>query len=319
MAITDFDKFFMNFPPLERESDFAAFWEKAAAEIKKIPLELSAKKNKKGDGYFSYVSLSFRSFMKTQITGELLMPKHSENVPVVIVVHDYNRRNEINEELLDDSLAYFFIVMRGHSIVNELPDDDEKDTPSPGYLIENILDKETYYIKAVYLDVLRSIDALRLIAKLDCSSIGIIGKGLGAAAGLFASVNSKRVAALVLDTPSFCYLALSQNKSEDDTAKEINDYISKSKALKKKIKLNLSYFDALNFSDMLDCPVLTTVGFKDILAPPECVFALFNHLTCEKTLEIYPDEGNTAGGDEQFRKSINWIKGRILSQQEPAI
>ena len=319
MAITDFDKYFMNFPPFDRESDFAAFWEKAAAETKKIPLELSVKKNKKGDGHFSYISLSFKSFMKAQIMGELLIPKQSENVPVVIVLHDYNRKSEINEELLDESLAYFFPIMRGHSIVNELLDYDEKDTPSPGYLIENILDRETYYLKAVYLDVLRSIDALRLVTKLDCSNIGIIGKGLGAAAGMFASVNSKRVAALVLDTPSFCYLTLSQNKSEDYAAKEINDYISKSKALKKKIKLNLSYFDALNFSDMLDCPVLATVGFKDVLAPPECIFALFNHLTCEKTLAIYPDEGNTAGGDDQFRKSINWVKDKILSQQEPAM
>ncbi|MCL1912244.1 MAG: acetylxylan esterase [Leptospirales bacterium] len=314
MAITDFDKYFMNFPPINRENDFAAFWKEATAEIKKIPLELSAKKNQKSSAHFTHVSLSFRSFMKTQITGELLMPKHSENAPVVIVVHDYNRKSEINEGLLDASLAYFFIVMRGHSIISEPADDEETDTASPGYLIENILDKETYYIKAVYLDVLRSIDALRLVTKLNCSNIGIIGKGLGAAAGLFASVNSKRVAALVLDTPSFCYLPLSQNKSEDDAAKEINDYISKSKTLKKKIKLNLSYFDALNFSDMLNCPVLATVGFKDVLAPPECVFALFNHLACEKTLEIYPDEGNTAGGDEQFRKSISWVKDRILSQ-----
>jgi len=317
MSITDFDKYFMNFPPLDRENDFTAFWLKAFSEIKKIPLELSSKKNKKDSERFSCISLYFKSFMKTQITGELLIPKESENVPVVIVIHDYNRKIEINEKLLDDSLAYFFIVMRGHSMINEPIDDGDKDASSPGYLIENILDKEIYYIKAVYLDVLRSIDALRLVTKINCSKIGIIGKGLGAAAGLFASANSKRVAALVLDTPSFCYLALSQNKSANDAAREINDYILKSTVPKKRIKFNLSYFDALNFSDMLNCPVLATVGFKDVLSPPECVFALFNRLQCEKTLEIYPDEGNTAGGDAQFRKSINWVRNRILPQQEP--
>ncbi|MDR3237360.1 MAG: acetylxylan esterase [Spirochaetia bacterium] len=311
MALTDFDKYFMNFPPFDREDDFIPFWEKAASDIKKIPLELSAQKDKKKGGRFYFSSLIFRSFMKTQITGELLIPRDAEHPPVIIIVHDYNRRVEINEELLDSDIAYFFIMLRGHSIVNEPVDDAEKDEIGLGYLIENILDKETYYVKAVYLDVFRSIDALRLITKLDCSKIGIIGKGLGAAAGLFAAVNSQRVSALVLDTPSFCHLSLSQNKSQDDTAKEINDYISKAKTLKKKVKLNLSYFDALNFSDMVTCPVLATVGFKDIMSPPECVFSLFNHLNCEKTLEIYPDEGNTAGGDSQFRKSIMWIKDKI--------
>ena len=315
MVITDFDKYYMNFPSLDREEDFVPFWEKAVADIRKIPLELSANKDKKKtSGAFAYTTLTFRSFMKTQISGVLLTPRQSKNVPVIIVIHDYNHKLEINENLLDEELAYFFVIMRGHSILNEVDLDeiDEEET-SPGYLIENILDKETYYVKAVYLDVLRSIDALRLVANLNCAKIGIIGKGLGAAAGLFTAVNSQRVAALVLDTPSFCHLSVSQNKSEDDTAREINNYIATAKSMKKKIKLNLSYFDTLNFSDMIECPVLTTVGFKDMLSPPECVFGLFNHMICEKIMEIYPDEGNTAGGEEQFKKSIRWIKEKLFT------
>lgn len=315
MSITDFDKYYMNFPPFDREDDFITFWEKATADIKKIPLELSVRKNTKTTGSFTSTTLTFKSFMKTQISGTLLTPKHANNVPVIIAVHDYNRKQEIDESLLDDELAYFFVMLRGHSILNETDiDDDDKEELSPGYLIENILDKETYYVKAVYLDILRSIDALRLVTQLDCAKIGIIGKGLGAAASLFTAVNSQRVAALVLDSPSFCYLSVSQNKSKDDTAREINDYIATAKNMKKKIKTNLTYFDALNFSDMLQCPALVIVGFKDLLSPPECSFALFNHLLCEKTMEIFPDEGNTTGGDKQFKKSIQWIKKTIMNQ-----
>lgn len=314
MLLSDFDKFFPHLPPFDREDDFKAFWDKAVSDVKKIPLNMSLKQKADDADRFDSFVLVFKSFMKTQISGELLLPKHTDNPHAVIVIHDYNCKPEINEELLDDKLAYFFILLRGHSILYEANEATEG-SESPDYLIENILDKETYYLKALYLDVLRSVDALRLTDRLNCSRISIIGKGLGAAAGLFTAVNSDRVAALALHTPSFCYLSLNQNESDGFSAKEINKYIALDKINRKKIKQNLSYFDAMNFADMVRCPVLATVGMKDTVSPPSCVFALFNHLLCEKTIEVYPDEGNSAGGDRQFKKSILWIKKLLLKTQ----
>ena len=83
------------------------------------------------------------------------------------------------------------------------------------------------------------------------------------------------------------------------------------KGKRKNIKNNLSYFDALNFSDRITCPVLSICGLKDTLSPPECVFGLFNRLKTEKTIEIYPDDGNEAGGENQFQKSVKWLSDTI--------
>ncbi|HQL83535.1 MAG TPA: acetylxylan esterase, partial [Spirochaetota bacterium] len=107
------------------------------------------------------------------------------------------------------------------------------------------------------------------------------------------------------------HLPLSQNLSVSDAAIEINEFVAALKSRKKQVKDNLTYFDALNFSDRIECPVLATVGFKDSIAPPECVFSLFNHILSEKTIEVFPEEGNTAGGNEQFKKSIGWLSARI--------
>jgi cephalosporin-C deacetylase-like acetyl esterase len=180
-------------------------------------------------------------------------------------------------------------------------------------MIEHILDINTYYVKAAFLDVYRSIDVLRLNKDLDCSIIGLLGKGFGAAAALFTGAFSDRVKALVLETPSFSYLPLGQNISTGDAAEEINEFISSRKGKKKVVKDNLTYFDAINFSDRISQPVLATVGLKDTISPPQCVFALFNHLECEKTIEVYPEEGNEAGGTEQFKKSLQWLGERMLS------
>ena len=130
-------------------------------------------------------------------------------------------------------------------------------------------------------------------------------------AAVFTAVYSDRISGIVLDTPSFCYLELSQNKSSADASNEINSFLLNNQSKKKTVKKNLSYFDAINFSDKVNCPILTTVGLKDILSPPECIFALFNHLKCDKTVEVYPEDGNQAGGEQQIKKSINWLKKTI--------
>ncbi|PKL37709.1 MAG: hypothetical protein CVV44_15310 [Spirochaetae bacterium HGW-Spirochaetae-1] len=311
MALTDFDRYFQNLPDFDREKDFMNFWQKAMTDLKKIPLEPEVTKNsKKSDGSFSVFDVTFRSFMKTQVSGYLLKPKKVEKPPVIIYVHDYNRVHEINTALLRHDTAYFFPTLRGH---NFMPAPEKTEQTSPGYLIENILDKETYYIKAVYLDILRSIDTLRLIKDINCGRIGIIGKGLGAAVALFASAFSDRIVSLVLDTPSFCNLTLSQNISTSEAAREINDFITLTRGKKKQIKTTLTYFDALNFADLVQCPVLTTVGFRDTQSPPDCIFGLFNNLLCDKTIEVYPDEGNSAGGEKQFTKSLDWLMEKINS------
>ena len=142
----------------------------------------------------------------------------------------------------------------------------------------------------------------------------MIGKGFGASAALFAACYSKRIKSLVLDSPSFCYLELSQNISRSDVTYEINSFLSKNKSKKKAIKKNLSYFDAINFAEKVNIPILSAVGLKDTISPPECVFALFNHLKCEKTMEVYPEDDHNAGGEVQFKKAVQWTREILLKE-----
>lgn len=312
MPISSFDRYFLHLPPLDRKADFDAFWDRAIAEVKKVALEPElAKNNRKSSHRFTVYDASYKGFTRGAVTGELLIPRKTRKPRVIIHVHDYNSPARYPQQVLDESASYLFLTLRGHHdlIVPVETGDEEKKTP--GYMIENILDRDTYYLKAVYLDVYRSIDMLRLMPDVRCDAVGIIGKGIGAAAGIFTAAHSDRIAALVIDTPAFCRLPLSQNISDSEATREINEFISAGKNRKKQVKENLTYFDALNFADRIGCPVLATVGFRDTASPPECVFSLFNHILSEKTIEVYPDEGNRAGGGEQFRKSLEWLVARI--------
>ncbi len=312
MPLTDFDRYFSNFPEPDAPGDFESFWKDSLAELKRINLELSVKEIRR-DGYanFKVYNVTFQGFAKTLVHAVLLKPARAEKTRAVIYIHDYNRYSEIPRESLDKTLSYLFISMRGHHVLKKNPD---ADTRSPGYMIENILDPRTYYVKAVYLDAFRSIDALRLIDDIDCSAIGIAGKGLGAAAAAFCAASSDRISCAVLETPAFCNLPLSQNRSSSELTEEINGYIAASRAKKKQVKDNLTYFDILNFADKITVPVLVTSGFKDTLSLPDCIMGFFNRLQTEKTIEIYPEDGNSAGGAAQSKKSVKWLKKHLSRQ-----
>jgi cephalosporin-C deacetylase-like acetyl esterase len=305
-----FEKYFLHLPPFDRAKDFSSFWEKSIADFKKNPINPDFQKEKKPEDRFLSYRVTYSGFLKTGITGELLVPAKGKKPKVIIDIHDYNSTTRFRRDRLDNRFAYLFLKLRGHDRIQTNKEGEQK---SPGFMIEHILDINTYYVKAAFLDVYRSIDVLRLNKDLDCSIIGLLGKGFGAAAALFTGAFSDRVKALVLETPSFSYLPLGQNISTGDAAEEINEFIYSRKGKKKVVKDNLTYFDAINFSDRISQPVLATVGLKDTISPPQCVFALFNHLECEKTIEVYPEEGNEAGGTEQFKKSLQWLGERMLS------
>ncbi|RPI96032.1 MAG: hypothetical protein EHM32_04200 [Spirochaetales bacterium] len=303
MPVTgDFDRFFLHLPPFDREQDFDAFWKNLAHGAEKIPIEPSFKPVNTARSPFNRFEVTFRGMFRSSVSGSLFIPAKARKSRAVIIIHDYNRPDPYAGFPLDDSIAYFFLRLRGHGTART-----EETEKSPGYMVDSIGDTAGYYMRGVYLDACRAIDVLRLNDRLDCSAIGFIGKGLGGAAAVFAAANSSRPTALVLDTPSFAYLPESQNVSTGEATAEINEYLSLQRTKKKLIKKNLSYFDSINFADRISGPALFTVGFKDTISPPQCVFALFNHLKCEKTIEVYPDDGNEAGGAAQFEKSVRWL------------
>jgi len=305
-VINDFDRYFAQLPPFDRERDFDDFWERSIRELRDVPMEAALDVNKKrARSGFKRYDVGFRGINRSRTTGTLLVPEKAQKPRVILVFHDYFRENHYLNYEFDPSVAYFFLTMKGHEHLKY--DETGEERTTPGYMVDNILEIENYYVREIYLDAYRTIDMLRLRSFLDCSSVGIIGKGLGAAMAIFASCYSGRVKALFLDTPSFAHLPESQNVSKSDAAGEINAYIEKHRAKGKQVKKNLTYFDAMNFSDRVTCPAMVTVGFRDPLAPPECVFALFNHMLCDKTLEVYPDQGNEAGGEKQFQKTLKWM------------
>lgn len=293
------------------EYDFNDFWKKSIAAARKVAVDHEVDRNwKKSSLKFSAKTIQFRGHRKTPLTGELIIPSRKKKPGVIIHLHDYNAPLAYSADILPSSCAHFFLWLRGHDTINfKLPD-----RPSPGFLAENLLDKEALYARDVYLDVIRAVDMLRLVNEVDCKNIGLYGKNFGAAPALVAGAFSDRVAGLILDTPALCHIPEYLNLSTSPAAREIREAVAAEQKKKKLVRTNLSYLDPINFTPRVDFPVYATVGFRDTDSPPPCVFALFNHLRCEKQMHAFPDDGNGAGGKEQLKKSLDWLAEKVSAE-----
>lgn len=309
-TIAQFDKFYNNFPTFTGEADFFSFWQTAINEVKKISMKPEIEKNKsKSSARFDVFKINYQGYEKSRVYGDLYVPVNIKKPRPVIILHDYNSANPFKGYGLLENYAYLFLKLRGHNVLNfENAQSDQSEKSTPGYMQENLLYPERYYLKGLYLDVYRAVDFLRLNNNLTCDHIPIIAKGLSCSAALFTAAFNKRINLLYLDSPGFIDLENYQNLSNSDAANEVNNYIANNKRIKKKIKSNLTYFDGINFSGKITSSVMTACGLRDTISPSKCTLGLFHSLEGEKIIEIYPDDNNECGGKLQFQKALKWIK-----------
>lgn len=288
MAIS-FDECFQTFPKLNIPSDIVSFWAEAIKELKSIPISSTSKSLLKSSILRETIyDISFQSSKKYQINGTLVIPRKRGNLPIVIYFHDYmDKRPEIKKAHTENGIAQLILDLRGHGNQLIRPESTEGQPNidwTPGYFLEGLEKKEDFYMKHVYLDVLRAIEFVRLTDGIDGDKIILHGKSLGASLAVFGAGFSDRVKGIVAETPNFCYIEEEQLSFEAGWSKEISKYASKSKTRKTSYKKTLAYFDSLHFANKVKVPALFSCGLEDKVSHPKSIFALFNHLNCDKRM-----------------------------------
>ena len=67
----------------------------------------------------------------------------------------------------------------------------------------------------------------------------------------------------------------------------------------------LSYFDVMNFTDKIECPVFMAIGLQDPVCPPHTNFAGYNHIRSEKSWVCYPEAGHNVWEQPGWPKAKN--------------
>lgn len=301
-------------PFTKNPSDFDSFWAKNMEELAKVPLKFSMTPSPKysTDKINCWLVNLTVSKQGQSIYGYLFIPKDAKpgSCPIVLCPPGAGIKT-IKEPLRHKYYAENGCIrfeMEIHGLNPELTDDTFKEISKAfsgrenGYLQNGLDNKDNYYMKRVYLALVRSIDFLTSLPEWDGKNIAVQGGSQGGALAIIAAGLDKRVTACVANHPALSDMAGYKagraggyphlfNVDGMDTPDKIN---------------TLAYYDVVNFARRVHCPVYMTWGYNDNTCPPTTSYIVYNLIPSSKESLITPINEHWTSEDTE-RGHLDWI------------
>ena len=279
-------------PGWEQPKDWAAFWDKAKAELAAVPAnpritEVEGKSSRTGKLYKvvldSIDGVSFACWYYVPKGADVLGGKSAKRYPAIQVMPGYGA-----EETPIDRTADGFIVLsvnpRGHGPSNalwKLPSD---------HLSWNIADSEKYYYRGAYMDCLRAIQWLMTRPEVNAQSVGVEGSSQGGAFSLATAAMEPRVAVCSANVPFLCNWPDSVRLTTRGGFAGLRQRFEAQTDEGAAIRKTIGYIDGIFMAAHIKCPTLISAGEMDRTCPPQGGAAAYNHLPKDtpKQLLIVP-------------------------------
>ena len=270
----------------DMQPDFNEFWSKAKADLAAVAPEykltkIEEKSTAKRNVYLVEMkSVDNGDGQPVTIRGYYAEPVAEGTYPVLITQNGYD--SDTSSEPWcpdgDSNPEWIELVMsnRGQLINNREPYKDENSFYGDWFAY-NFGDKDTYYYRGAYMDVVRSIDFICSRDKAQKDNIFMTGGSQGGAFTIAGAALDNRLNAIA---PSIQFMG------------DFPDYFQVGAwpayvAREKQSQLGmddgemyrfLSYFDTKNLATLVTCPVITAIGLQDPICPPHTNFAPYNNL-----------------------------------------
>ena len=281
----------------DMEPDFNDFWTTAKAELAAIPIDakLTLREDLSTgarDIYFVEMqSIDNGDGKPVTIRGYYAVPKAEGTYPVVITQNGYDSGGQSQIYIPDTNGNPEWIELnisnRGQLVNNRDPYKEEntfygEDYHPNEWFAYNFGDKDTYYYRGAYMDVVRSIDFVCSQEKVQKENIFMTGGSQGGAFAIAgAALGDGRLNAIA---PSIQFMGdfpdyFKVGSWPANVARDMQEKLSMSDDEMYKF---LSYFDTKNLATLVTCPVTTAMGLQDPVCPPHTNFAPYNNFKSEE-------------------------------------
>ncbi|WP_221567047.1 alpha/beta fold hydrolase [Alkalihalobacillus sp. TS-13] len=297
-------------PELTRREEFNSFWENALSESKTIPLNPHVEKILYPIKQVQVERVTYQGAYETPISAYYIKPVDTkEKLKCIIFYHGYGgNKGAISQYMtwLIQGYAIFAVDCRG---MGETGDDSTYSFGNTGsWATQGLLVKEEYYYYKVWLDCKRAVDFIMTQDEIDPNAVCLMGSSLGGGIAMAVAALDPRPALVVADVPNMCDIELTIKQKMEGSLVEIEKFLKVHPEYTEKILTNLSYFDILNHASNIKSKIRVSVAFKDLICPPKPIFGVYNHITSEKSMEIYPFSGHDAPGtSSHIEKTISYV------------
>ena len=306
-------------PFTQEPKDFNTFWQGNLDELAKIPLSYTKEIAKeyctdKVDCYLVKIPVSRR---KQCVYGYLFYPKNAQpgKHPVVLCPPGAGIKT-IKEPLRHKYYAengFIRLEIEIHGLDPRLPKETFDDisrafnSDPTGYLENGIDNRDRYYMKHVYLALVRCIDLLTSLPEWDGRNVAVQGGSQGGALALVAAGLDKRVNLCVVNHPALSALAGYTEKGRTGGYPHFN----RMTGLYTPSNIStMAYYDVVNFARKVKATTYMTWGYNDNTCPPTTSYAVWNTLNCEKESLITPINEHWTSDATEYGQMV-WIKKHL--------
>jgi len=301
-------------PSQTKRPDFDRFWDETLALAADLPLNVRLEPVEYPAVGVRVFKMWYEGWDHARICGWYLLPEQDPPFPALVQYHGYSgNKGEIYALLpwILQGYAVLALDVRGQS--GESTDPTVYSSGHVlGWMTQGILDEHEYYYRGVFVDCIRALDALATRPEIDMSRVGVMGISQGGGLTLAVAALDHRPILAMPEVPYLCHYRRAVLMAEKNPYLEFADYLRRYPDREERVFRTLTYFDNLNLADRIRCPVLITVGLQDTICPPSTIFAVYNHLECEKEIKIYPYHDHDGGRNVHWEHKFRWARRYLL-------
>ncbi len=281
-------------PYTNKPKDFETFWEDAKEEASKCPMEVEKVfvpeySSNTVDCYL----IKLQAYKEGQyVYGYLTIPKGGGKYPVVFSPPGAGiKPMDPLKDIFYAENGMIRFDMEIHGIHPNLDAETYKEisqafgSGNNSYLVNGLEDKDSYYLKKVYLSCVRALDFLTTLPEWDKKNLIVQGSSQGGALALITAGLDSRVTACAASHPALSDMA----GYKANRAGGYPHLFTKYEGMDTPEKLKtLEYYDVVNFAKLIKVPVFMTWGYNDNVCPPTTSYIVYNTLESKKEALITP-------------------------------
>lgn len=279
--------------PQTKRADFEEFWASQVNALRQKPLKVTKQKiTTPYDKFFTTYEVTFNTCDDTIVNAYFTTPNNATGkLPCVALFGGGGSSRDIYLQIASTGVCCFAMDNRSQGGITF----DKGDySMGDGYrgsvgacFSFDILDKERYYMRNLYLDAVRAIDVISALEEVDSTKIVSHGISQGGALSIVSAALSGKVIKTYPVVPSFSCL-VERVEAGSGVFSAVKAYLTKHPENTDKVMNTLSYFDINNIVSLLKVPSEFMLGLIDPICLPEFVYSVYAHAQGEKQITIEP-------------------------------